>query len=116
MLKRFSIPHSDLMVSAMCLGCTAFGTGLPESTTERLYAAFRESGGNCFDTAHCYCFWLPGGAGASERALGECVRRHHDEKNVLVISKGGHPSAAPGYVRSEHYLSPEVLDSDIAES
>lgn len=80
----------------------------------RLYRAFREAGGTLFDTAHCYCFWVEEGSGASERALGECLRRSGDREEVIVATKGGHP-AGPGYPRPDRYLSPDVIASDIGE-
>lgn len=100
----------------MCLGSGAFGTGLPQGQTDKLYTAYRQAGGNCFDTAHCYCFWLAGGQGSSERALGECIRRHGDVGRVSIITKGGHPAVEPGYPRPDGYLSPQVIASDIADS
>ncbi len=116
MLPLISIPRSPLTLSAMCMGNSAFGTGLSEGETDRLYAAFREAGGNCFDSAHCYCFWLPGGRGCSERALGECIRRHGDEGQVRIITKGGHPAIPPDYPRPDSFLAPEVIASDLADS
>ena len=116
MLPLIPIPHSSLSLSNFCLGATAFGTGRTQGMTDRLYEIFREAGGNCLDTAHCYSFWLPGGAGSSERALGECIRRHGDQGKVYIITKGGHPAVLPDYPRPDRYLSPEVIASDIADS
>lgn len=115
MLPLISIPNSALALSAMCLGTGAFGTGVPVETTDRVYEAFRAAGGNCFDTAHCYCFWLPGGQGSSERALGDCIRRHGDLGKVNIITKGGHPGQE-GYPRPDRYMSPELIARDIEES
>jgi aryl-alcohol dehydrogenase-like predicted oxidoreductase len=116
MLPLISIARSDLKLSALCLGATAFGPAFPADMGEALYSTFREAGGNCFDTAHCYCFWDPSGNGAAERNLGAAIRKHGDSGRVFVISKGGHPAVPPAYVRSEYFLSPEVVDSDVAES
>ena len=109
MLPLISIPRSDLKLSAICLGATALGPGFPTNMGEALYATYREHGGNCFDMAHCY------GDGKCESNLGQAIRQHGDSGRVHVITKGGHP-AFPGYPRAEHYLSPEVVGSDIAES
>lgn len=98
----------------MCLGASIFSAS--ELQMDRLYAAFREAGGNCVDTAHCYWFWLPEGKGGADRAIGKCIRRHGDSGLVRILSKGGHPSQLPNYPRSDGYLSPEVISSDIAES
>ena len=100
----------------MALGNGAFTPGLPPGMTARLYAQYREAGGNIFDTAHCYCFWLPDGNGASEHAIGQCIRDNHDRRNVFIITKGGHPASLPGYPRPDAFLAPEVLASDIRDS
>ena len=100
----------------MALGAGPFSGTLSIDATDRLYGLFREADGTTFDTAHCYCFWLPSGAGSAERALGQCIRRHGDTANVRIITKGGHPAAGPDYPRPDAYLSPELLASDIADS
>jgi len=115
-MKRVRIPGTDLEVSALCYGLGSFGTSVRGEEADRLYAAYRESGGCFFDTAHCYSFWVEGGLGAGERALGECLRRHGDRAEVVIATKGGHPDAGPGYRRPDRYLAPEVIASDITES
>ena len=115
-MKRVRIPGTDLDVSALCYGLASFGTSVRGEAADRLYAAYREAGGCFFDTAHCYSFWAEGGLGASERALGDCLRRHADRSQVVVATKGGHPDGGPGYRRPDHYLAPEVIASDVAES
>ncbi len=110
------IPNSSLNLSSLALGNGTFGNGLQPEKIERLYAQYREAGGNTFDTAHCYSFWLPKGHGASERALGHCIRKFNDRKNVVIITKGGHPAVLPDYPRPDAYLAPETLASDIRDS
>jgi aryl-alcohol dehydrogenase-like predicted oxidoreductase len=102
--------------STFGLGTIPWGTKLRGEELDRLYDAFREAGHNFFDSAHVYAFWLPGGAGASERALGEIVRRRGDRENVILATKGGHPPMKGGYDRPERYLSREVIARDVAES
>lgn len=116
MLRQISIPNSSLTLSSMALGNAAFGPGLSSQATDGLYAKFREAGGTCFDTAHCYSFWIPGGDGSGERLLGACIRRHADRQNVAIITKGGHPAVLPDYPRPDAFLSPERIAQDIAES
>lgn len=106
----------NLEVSAMCLGATAFDPDHGAEATDRLYELFRASGGNFFDTAHCYGFWNSRGAGCFERSLGECIRRHGDVGKVAVATKGGHPDAGERYRRPEAYVAPALVASDIAES
>jgi len=115
-MNRLRIPSTDLNVSAMAYGMGGFGTVVSGDAASRLYEAYRNAGGNFFDTAHCYAFWSPGGLGISERTLGELVRRHGDQGRVVVATKGGHPDAGADYRRPDRYLSGEVLARDIAES
>jgi aryl-alcohol dehydrogenase-like predicted oxidoreductase len=101
--------------STFCLGTIAWGTSVRGEDLDRLYDAFRAAGGNFFDSAHVYACGLSDGAGASERALGEIVRRRGDRQRVILATKGGHPAIA-GYPRPDRYLSPQVIASDIRES
>ena len=116
MMNTLRIPSTDLDVSAMAYGVSRFGTSVAGDDADRLYDAYRNAGGNFFDTAHCYAFWLPGGLGASERALGDLVRRRGDRGRVVIATKGGHPNDDEGYRRPDRYLSPEVLAGDVADS
>src|SRR5438270_1594806 len=116
MMKRHPIPHTDLHVSALCYGLGSFGSRVKGTAMERLYVTFREAGGNFFDTAHCYAFWLAEGAGCSERALGECLRRFGGRDEIVIGTKGGHPDAGPDYPRPDRYLAPEVIATDIRDS
>ena len=110
------LPGTGLNLSDLALGNGASGAALSPDAAMRLYAQYREAGGNTFDTAHCYSFWVPDGNGASERLLGQCIRRFNDRNHVCIITKGGHPAVLPGYPRPDSYLAPEVLSSDIHES
>ena len=110
------LPNSSLDLSAMALGNGPFTPGLQPETAERLYALYRDAGGNTFDTAHCYCFWMPNGNGASERALGRCIRTFNDRNNVCIATKGGHPAVLPDYPRPDSFLAPETLAADINDS
>lgn len=112
------IPVTDLSVFPICLGTPLFGTGLTGAALDELFDRFIASGGNFFDTAHCYAFWReePGAIGASERTLGRLIRTRGLEKSVVVATKGGHPSASPLYLRPDDFLSPAVLANDVRDS
>jgi 1-deoxyxylulose-5-phosphate synthase len=114
-MNQHPIPHTDLHVSALCYGMGAFGSGAKGAAMERLFAAFREAGGNFFDTAHCYAFWEPEGAGCSERALGHCLRRFGCRDETVIATKGGHPGME-GYPRPDRFMAPELIASDLTES
>jgi len=115
-MKLHRIPGTDLKLSAFCQTAAHFGTTVCGDAMRRLYDNFRQAGGNFFDTAHCYCFWLENGHGTSERALGECIRAQNDRANLIITTKGGHPAVEPRYPRPPAYLSPAVIASDIQES
>src|SRR5262245_27163808 len=115
-VKSIPIAGTDLKVSSLCLGAGPFGTTLRGADLFRLYDQFREAGGNFFDTAHCYSFWIEGGLGANERALGKCVRRGGARAQVVIATKGGHPAVPPQYPRPDRYLEPEVITSDVRDS
>jgi aryl-alcohol dehydrogenase-like predicted oxidoreductase len=99
----------------MALGVMPWGTKVPLARAMELYEVYRGAGGNVLDTAHIYAAWEEHGQGASERALGEVLRKAGDRRQVIVASKGGHP-AEPFYARPERFLSPEVVKRDIRES
>jgi aryl-alcohol dehydrogenase-like predicted oxidoreductase len=115
-MNTLRIPSTDLDVSVIAYGASRFGTEAIGDVAARLYDDFRTAGGNFFDTAHCYAFWAPGGLGASERTLGELVRRRGDEGRVVIATKGCHPDAGADYRRPDRYISPEVLARDVADS
>lgn len=97
-------------------GAGALGTALTSDAAVRHVAQYLEAGGNVFDTAHCYACWTPGGVGASERELGRVLKQLGVLGKVTVVTKGGHPAFGTEYPRPEHFLAPEVLQQDIAES
>lgn len=116
MLPQLQLPGTDLSVSALCYGAMGHGTLTDAELRDRLFGLYREAGGNFFDTAHCYSFWVPGGLGASERVLGETVRRADCRDEVIIATKGGHPAAGAAYPRPDRYISPETIASDLDDS
>jgi aryl-alcohol dehydrogenase-like predicted oxidoreductase len=115
-MKRHPIPGTELQVSALCYGGGSLGTAVHGAGLDRLVTTYIEAGGNFFDTAHCYAFWKAGGAGASERELGACLRRLRCGDRVIVATKGGHPDSGEAYRRPDDFLSERVLTADIDES
>src|SRR5829696_1257781 len=82
---------TDLRVPPICLGAMNFGTprwGCDEQAAAEIVAAYRDAGGNFFDTANVY------GGGASERILGRLVGADRDE--VILASKVGFPDPDGG--------------------
>ena len=112
-LRRHPLHQTDLQLSTFCCGLGDL-FALPQSESDALLDAFIEQGGNFFDTAHCYSFWLPRGNGLSEIGIGDYLRRR-GLSDAVVATKGGHPSA-PGYRTVEKYLSPARIGADIDDS
>jgi aryl-alcohol dehydrogenase-like predicted oxidoreductase len=109
------IPNTDLVVSALCYGTASWGHEVTGRRLDRLLNAFRDAGGNFLDTAHCYACWTPQGAGVSERAIADYVRRNSGRDELVIATKGGHPSFA-GYRTVDRYLAAERVAADIDDS
>ncbi|HEU4566977.1 MAG TPA: aldo/keto reductase [Marmoricola sp.] len=73
---------SGLMVSAVGIGCNAFGRRVDLDRVKDILAAARETGVTLLDTADIY-----GGAGASETLLGEALAGQRD--HFVVATKFG---------------------------
>jgi aryl-alcohol dehydrogenase-like predicted oxidoreductase len=114
-MNRHLIPRTDLSVSALCYGTAAWGHAVTGRHLDRLLNAFRDAGGNFLDTAHCYACWTPEGAGVSERAIADYVRRNGGRDELIVATKGGHPSFA-GYRTVDRYMSADRVAADIDDS
>ena len=114
MMKRRPLDGTDLIVSPLCYGTATFGADLRGADLDARIGQFRDAGGNFLDTAHCYAFWLPHGAGCSECALGDYIRRN-GKGDLVIGTKGGHTGAA-GYRRVDHWLAPARIEADIDDS
>ncbi|HEU5078977.1 MAG TPA: aldo/keto reductase [Opitutaceae bacterium] len=75
--------------SAVVLGTAGFGTDIPALAAFALMDAYVERGGNHLDTAHDYASWVPSGIGASEKTIGQWLKRSGARENLLVATKGG---------------------------
>ncbi len=113
-LRQHSLAGTDLQLSTFCCGLGDL-FARPQNESDALLDAFVAAGGNFFDSAHVYSFWLPGGNGLSEIGIGDYLRRRGLTDQVTVATKGGHPSA-PGYRTVEYHLSPERVGADIQDS
>jgi aryl-alcohol dehydrogenase-like predicted oxidoreductase len=73
--------NSGLVVSAVGIGCNAFGTRVDQAAVDDIVDAAIEVGVNFFDTADTY------GLGASEEVLGRALQGRRDD--VVVATKFG---------------------------
>lgn len=80
-MKYSALGSSGLVVSALGIGCNAFGRRVDQDGVESLVAAAFEQGVNLFDTADSY------GRGESETMLGRALGRRRDE--VVIATKFG---------------------------
>ncbi len=114
-MKLTVLGRTELAVAPFCLGMMQFGSQVTGGAIDQLINEYRNAGGNFFDTAHCYCCWLPCGDGTSERLLGDYVQRYGCRDQVVIATKGGHPSM-PNYRVVEDYLSAARIGADIDDS
>jgi aryl-alcohol dehydrogenase-like predicted oxidoreductase len=113
-MKRIILPNTDLEVSQLSYGTAGYDGSFPVADGLKLFGQYIEAGGNFIDTAHCYCFWIPGGEGASERFVGQAVREFGRDK-LVVATKGAHVGMN-GYPRPDSFLTPEIISKDLDES
>jgi aryl-alcohol dehydrogenase-like predicted oxidoreductase len=93
---------SGLRVSEVSLGTMTFGEewgwGTARDEAQKVYAAYREAGGNFIDTANVYT------NGTSERFVGEFVKGHRE--SMVLATKfsnalpGNDPNAAGNHRKS----------------
>lgn len=114
-MRRLTV-GAELCVSHIGLGLGGFGTRVRGAEAEEVLSGYLAAGGNFLDTAHCYACWAPEGAGCSERELGRCLQRLGLRSQVLIATKGGHPTFGESYLRPDAFLSPERIEADALES
>jgi aryl-alcohol dehydrogenase-like predicted oxidoreductase len=89
-MKYRLLGHSGLRVSEVSLGTMTFGEdwgwGSAKEEAQKIYAAYRDAGGNFLDTANVYT------NGSSERFLGEFMTGHRE--SVVLATK--YSNAMPG--------------------
>src|SRR3979490_1345916 len=89
-MKYRLLGKSGLRVSEASLGTMTFGDewgwGSPKAEAHKVYENYRESGGNCSDTANVCT------SGTSETCLGEFMEGHRE--SVVLATK--YSNAAPG--------------------
>jgi aryl-alcohol dehydrogenase-like predicted oxidoreductase len=114
-MKTLNVAGTDLKISELAYGMANFGSGIPTDTALGLVERYLEAGGNLLDTAHCYACWIPGQTGASDRFVGDAVRRFGRDRFVIA-AKGGHNAFGDLYPRPLAYLDPDLIRRDLDES
>lgn len=112
-MRHIALPEAPFDVSNLCLGTGRFGSAIDAGAAREMLDAFVEVGGDFIDTAHCYADWIPGGAGASERCIGDWIAERDAREQLIVGTKGGHPN------RDSHgrpRLRPDEIAHDLTVS
>lgn len=107
-MQMRQLGHSGLMVSAVGIGCNAFGARTDADEVRAIVDAAADHGINFFDTADMYT------RGASERLLGQALRGRRDEFIVATkfgMDVDGLNGADHGARGSRAYLRRAVLSS-----
>lgn len=68
------------------------GSTITEARAFQMLDRYVEAGGNFLDSARIYADWLPGGSSASERTIGKWIKARKNRHQIVVATKGGHPS------------------------
>lgn len=93
-MRTVTLPHTDLTVSAVCMGVVYFGTRDDERASFHTMDCFVDHGGSFVDTAITYADWMGGEKSASEKMLGRWLKARHAQDGMTVATKGG--TFAPG--------------------
>jgi aryl-alcohol dehydrogenase-like predicted oxidoreductase len=105
-VKYSTVAGLDEQVSRLVLGSTMFDPGQPSHTFTML-DHYRDSGGNCVDTAAIYR------DGASERAVGAWLTGRGNRDDIVLIGKGACTTACtPDLVTTELHESLRRLHTD----
>lgn len=113
-MKYFEIYDADnkkIRMSRIILGGVYFGTTLTREQSFELLDKYIERGGNTLDTARVYADWIENGHSASESTIGQWIKARNNRKDIILVTKGGHPEVA-GVSR----LSKEDIQSDMDKS
>lgn len=95
-------------ISSLCFGCMQFGGTADLKASSAMYEACRAAQINFFDTAHTYT------EGASERFLGDLVRKERDQ--IFLASKVGYTGGSSArnikaqFDESRSRLNVDVID------
>lgn len=110
-MKTITIPRTDLFLSPVGFGTAQAGLAFDGKDADRLFDAYVAGGGNLFDTAHVYSDWAAGERSRSERTIGDWIRRRGGHRDVLIMTKGGHP--IPGQDMHAPRLSRREMTEDL---
>jgi hypothetical protein len=112
-MQKVSVPKTDLHASIIVLGTDYFGSTVSREESMQLMDNYLEAGGNMLDTAEVYASFVPGGDHQSETVIGEWLRDRRVRDQVILSTKGAHPSLATMHVPR---MSKAEIQSDLDSS
>lgn len=95
-MERRQIQDTELRVSPFGLGTADAGVAWKEEDVGRIIGTYLELGGNVIDTAHVYSDWVPPEIARSERIIGDWLAETGKRNEIVLVTKGGHPSMLGG--------------------
>lgn len=112
-MKKRMLPRTELNCSSVCLGTARFGSDISEEQSFTMLDRFVEAGGNFLDSARVYADWLPNGASASERTIGNWMNARKNRDRIVLATKGGHPPLSD---MTKSRLAREDVEQDVDQS
>jgi aryl-alcohol dehydrogenase-like predicted oxidoreductase len=102
-MKQILFGETGEHVSGFCLGCMLMGSVMDERTSFEVLDHFIESGGNFFDTANCYAWWIGKGENIgdeSENVLGKWMKDRKNRSDIFLATKVGARLKDPYNIRN----------------
>ncbi len=103
-MKKLKLGHTDIQVSALCLGTDSLGSKIDRQGSFQLMDLFHEAGGSFLDTANFYASWAPGcQGGESESTIGQWMAERANRDDLVIASKLAfdYPGCAGGLSAAE---------------
>lgn len=90
--KYISLADTDLKICRIGLGTADAGIRWDGKDAQRVFDTYLDVGGNTIDTARVYSDWIPPEIGRSERVIGDWLQSSGKRDQIILMTKGGHPS------------------------
>lgn len=104
--------NKTIGISQLVFGTAGFSDIKNQEFYFELLDKYFELGGNCIDTARCYCEWIPDGKDVSEAVIGSWIKSRNNRSKIIISTKGGHPDRKHNTAR----LDRNSLESDLKRS
>ena len=107
-MRKLSLGHSGLEVSALPLGTLMLGTKVDRDASFAILDGYYDAGGRFLDTANNYSFWWDAEGGESETVIGEWMKERGNRDELIITSKVGFNTPAVGHSLSEITILSEL--------